>query len=197
MAVTAQDIKLMISGAPIPIELPYPLADRPAGMKWFMAQPDDWLYDWAIAIREAAVAQASASPEVKACRHLPPTEGWVRRQTLIRQQTEERIALLDAKGDKRLPEEDLELRNQQDYLLRLVDPTNYTRADEIVGNRARKAFENWLMPRLIQDEQGALLFDLDNKAEDKERWLNIGRDIKELLTNYFWQAIVLIQSAKN
>jgi hypothetical protein len=196
MPVTAEDIKVMISGEPIPIDFPYPLSDRPAGTKWFMAQPDDWIYDWAVAIREAATAQAENSPEVKACRDLPPTASWVAQQNFIKQQTEERVRVLEAKGEALLPEEDLELKNQKDYLRRLIDPSSYTRADEIVNKRARKAFENWLMPRLLQDEAGKPLFEMDKPA-DQERWKCVGRDIKEALNTYFWQAVILVQSAKN
>jgi hypothetical protein len=46
------------------------------------------------------------------------------------------------------------------------------------------------------DEQGEPLFDM-NKTEDQVRWKNLGRDLKTELTGPFWQAIVLIQSAKN
>lgn len=196
MAVTTSDIKLMISGDPIPIPFPYPLDDRPAGTKWFMAQPDDWIYDMANAVREAAAAQARASKEVMSCAALPPTEAWVTQQVRILANTRRLIADLEAKGDQRLPEEDLELANQRDYLTRLIDPASFNRADEIISSRSRKAFENWLMPRQLQDEQGEPLFDM-NKTEDQVRWKNLGRDLKTELTGPFWQAIVLIQSAKN
>lgn len=195
-AVTVEDIKQIIDGGPIRIDVPYPLDDRPADAPWYMAQPEDWLFDLAQAVREAAVAEAYALPEIQAVNSLPPTAGWIAKQVYSRQATIDRLAELDAKGDGLLPEEDLERANLKEYLLRIIDPEKYTRADEIVNRRARKAIEGWLMPRLIVDAAGKPLFNM-NTPEGQRRWLQLGRDTKDLLNPFFYQAFMLIQTAKN
>lgn len=194
--VTTDDIQKIIDGGAVQIVEPYPLSDQGEGFEWFMAQPTDWVYDLAQAVREAAVAEAHSIPEIKAVASLPPTAEWIETQNYSRQRTKDRIAELDAKGDAILPEEDLERANLRDHLSRLIDPSNYTRADEIVAKRAKKALESWLMPRLIQDAKGKLICD-PTTEEGNRRWSQLGRDTKDALRVPFYQVYMLIQTAKN
>ena len=195
-AVSLEDVKRIIDGGPVTIEIPYPLPDRPEGALWFMAQPTDWLYDLGQAVREAAVAEAESMAEFKIVKTLPPTAEWVASQNATRKRSETRLAELEKKGAGILPEEDLERLNLRDYINRLIDPSLYTRADEILTRRGRKAFEGWLMPRLIVDEQGKALFEMDT-PDGQLRWIQLGRDVKQQLTSYFWQVLLLVQTAKN
>jgi len=194
--VSLEDVRKIIEGGPVKIDLPYPLQDRPEGSLWFMEQPSDWLYDLGQAVREAAVAEAEAMPEFEKIKKLPPTTDWVNSQKATRKRSEKRLAELEAKGEGMVPEETLEVANLRDYLDRLIDPEAYTRADEILAKRGRKAFEGWLMPRLVVDEAGRHLFEMDT-PDGKRRWIQLGRDIKLQMNGYFWQVLLLVQTAKN
>lgn len=196
MPVTLEDVQKILEGGPILIDFPYPLEDRPAPALWYMKQPDDWLYDMAQAVREAAVAELEQLPEMEAMKNLGPSPEWVAQQTASRLKAETRIKELEDKKDAIQPEETLELENQRDYIARLMDPALTSRFDEIAGKRGRKAFEGWLMPRLIVDEAGKPLFPMD-KPEGQQRWLRLGRDTKQQLNGYFWQVLLLVQTAKN
>lgn len=195
-AVTVEDIQRIIDGGPIPIEVEFPLPDPPPDGQWFMAQPTDWQFDLAQAVREAAVAEAHSLPEIKAVDNLPPTDGFIARQLASKKNTEARIAELNAKGDGITPEEDIERASLKEYLARIIDPKFYSRADEIVAGTARKALENWLMPRLIVDNRGKPMFNMST-PEGNRRWLLLGREVKAQLGIYFYQAFMLIQTAKN
>lgn len=195
MAVTTFDIENIISGDPLPIETPYPLHDKGEGFQWYMAQPDDWLYDMAVAVREAAIAEALASPELKAVENLPPTEAWILQQTRAKALAEAQIAELEAKP-ARTAEEDIELFSQKVYRDNLVDPSTYNRAREITARRGRRAFESYLIPRLIVDGDGRKVFDL-NTTEGTRRWATLGQDTKESLRQPFYQVLLLIDTAKN
>ncbi len=195
MAVTTNDIEAIINGAPIEIETPYPLDHKAPGFQWFMAQPDDWLYDMASAVREAAIAEAMAQPEIKAVEHLPPTESWLLRQMQSKEAIERKIAEFQAKPAL-TPEEDLELASLTANLLNLIDPTTYNRAKEIVATRARRAYESYLIPRLIVDVDGRKVFD-QNTEDGKRRWLLVGQEVKMDLRQTFYQVILLVDTAKN
>lgn len=194
--VTSFDINRIISGEPIPIETPYPLTDRGENPQWFMSQPSDWLYDMAIAVGEAAEAELMGQPEMVTAQTLPPSKSWIAQQVSQRADTQARVSELEAKGKAITPEEDIELTNQREYLERLIDPKNYTRADEIAAKTANKARDGWLMPRLIVDEKGKLIFDLSTETGAK-RWRDIGRKTRSELRGYLIQALMLVQVAKN
>lgn len=193
MAITPSDIQKIIDGSRIPIEIPYPWDD---GQKWFMRQPDDWLYDYAIAIREAAEAELLADPDMQRLKNMPPSKEWQAQQTLAIETTESEIAALKKKGKARKPEEDIELKKQEDWLQRLLKPSDYSRAEELALKRGKRAFESWLIPRLIVDEAGNPLFEMDTDA-GKALWDALGMQIKTQLRVPFYYAVNLIMIAKN
>jgi hypothetical protein len=193
---TSSDIESIISGAPIEIDLAYPLTDREEGFRWFMRQPTDWLYDMANAVREAAEAEVLAQPEIIAVKSLPPTDDWVENQVDEKKRTEERIAELQTREEFLTPEEALELENLRDYVGRIIDPLKYSRAHQIASRASNRAFENWLMPRLIVDAQGKVLWDVGTE-EGKHAWIALGRNIKSELKTSFYKVIFLVSIAKN
>lgn len=195
MTVTTYDIEAIINGSPLPLEIPYPLDDRGEGFRWYMAQPSDWIYDMASAVREAAIAEAGATTEIKLVEHLPPTPGWIERQLQGKRSAEANISELEAKV-ARTPEEDLTLASYKSYLANWVDPAGFNRAREIIGRRGRVAFETYLIPRLLVDEDGHLLFDL-NTEEGRKRWAWVGQEIKVELRSPLYQVLLLIETAKN
>lgn len=193
--VTTFDINRIVSGEKIEITIPYPLNDKGEGFKWYVMQPTDWLYDMGLAVGEAAEAETYALPEMETMRKLPPSKDWLNQQTVSRRRTANRIKELEGKK-KLTPEEDLELIGLRDYLDRLIDPSTYSRADEIAATNANRARDLWLLPRLVVDEKGELLFDTST-AEGEHRWQNIGRKTRLQLRGYLAQAIVLVTIAKN
>lgn len=58
------------------------------------------------------------------------------------------------------------------------------------------AFETYLIPRLLVDEDGHLLFDL-NTEEGRKRWAWVGQEIKVELRSPLYQVLLLIETAKN
>lgn len=194
-AVTTYDVNRVITGEKIEITSKYPLKDRPDGFRWFIMQPTDWLYDMALAVAEAAEAEVLAQPEMETMRTLPPSKEWLHQQTLSRRRTESRIKEIEGKK-KATPEEELELLGLKDYLGRLIDPANFNRADEIAAQTANRARDMWLLPRLLIDEQGALLCDLTS-TEGQARWSNFGRRVRMELRGFLAQALVLVMIAKN
>ncbi|HNT76016.1 MAG TPA: hypothetical protein PKH77_13455 [Anaerolineae bacterium] len=195
MAVTTYDIEAIINGTPLPIETPYPLDDRGEGFRWYMAQPSDWLYDMASSVREAAIAEASASPEIKLVEHLPPTSAWIERQLQSKETAERYIAELEAKVAL-TPEEGITLASYKSFVNNWIDPSDYNRAREIVAKRGRVAFETYLIPRLLVDEDGHILFDL-NTEDGRRRWGWVGQDAKTELRTPLYQVLLLIETAKN
>lgn len=196
--VTTTDINRVVSGEPIEIEVPYPLNDRGEDAKWFMAQPSDWLYDMALAVGEAAEAEAMQQPEMERAKTLPPSKSWIQRQERSRKSAEDRIAELEAKAKAKtiVPEEEIELDIQRSYVERLIKPDEYSRAEEISSQVAANARNNYFMQRLVIDEAGKLLFDPATK-EGRERWERIGRSNKTKLLTPLTQAVLLVQIAKN
>lgn len=201
---TTEDVERVISGDRMQINWDYPFSD-PAPpsdqekLKWYVAQPTDWVYDMAQAVREAAVSEFMALPEIEMVKTLPPTAQFVRRQEEARQEQQVRIDELIELSKKQslTPEQDLELENRKDHLSRIADPSQLgSRADEIASDVGVKAFEAWLMPRLIEDEDGNLLF---NPHTDigKRRWRDLGKMTKEMLRLPFYQMLLLITKAKN
>ena len=198
MAVTFEDIQRILSGEPIEIETPYPFAESGENFRWFMKQPEDFLYDMGNAARDAAVAVAKADESIMLAFSIPADADWVRNQKLAIQQTKEKIEALESKKQAAtiLPEEDIELANCLDHASRLLDPDTYTRGDEIVNSLGRKAIVNYMMPRLVVDINGKLLFNLDTK-KGKLEWLRLGQEVKSAMARYFWEAYLLVLTAKN
>ncbi len=193
--VTTYDVNRIITGEKVEITIKYPLTDKPDGFRWFIMQPTDWLYDMGLAVGEAAEAEVMALPEMESMRNLPPSKAWLHQQTLSRQRIQKRIDELLALP-KRTPEEDLELEVNRSHLERLIDPASYTRADEIAAQNANRARDFWLLPRLIVDDQGALLCDLST-PEGQHRWQAIGRKTRLELRGLLMQVLSLVLLAKN
>lgn len=189
---TTTDIDRIISGAPIPIDMACPLEDIDG---WHMKQPEDWLSDMADAVYSAAYAQAMALPEVEAVKGLPPTDDWIEQQREAIEADRKRIKELEA-IEHRTPEDDLELMNLRAHEAVLIRPEDYSRAEQIAHNTATKAQQSWLMPRLIIDDDGDLLFD-PNTEDGKSRWLKLGRQTRQKLVSYLQQVQVLAFIAKN
>ena len=193
MGVTQADIKKIIDGSRIEIQIEYPFDST---VKWWMQQPSDWLYDTASAVREAAEAELLADPSMKALKSMPPSDDWLERQQLAIETTKEEIKKLTDKGKARMPEDDIELAKQQDYLERLIQPRDYSRAEELALKRGKKAFETWLIPRLIVDAKGNQLFDVDTEA-GRALWDALGMTVKAQLRVPFYYAVNLVMTAKN
>jgi hypothetical protein len=192
-AVTFADIQRIIDGSRIEITT----VENPfgAGKKWFMRQPTDFLYDYAQAIREAAEAQMRNDPTMKPLADLRPTKEWTQRQNEAIRATDERIAELKKKK-VRTPEEDIELGKLEDYRPRMIDPAKYSRLDELIAKHGKTIQEAWLIPRLIEDEAGNALFDMETK-EGAALWGALGQETKIHLRLPFWYAIDLVVTAKN
>jgi hypothetical protein len=137
MAVTTNDIEAIINGAPIEIETPYPLDDKAPGFQWYMAQPDDWLYDMASAVREAADGRGDGpagnqSGGASSPRPKPGCCGKCGRRRPLS------ARLPSFRRSRPLPQ-----RKTWSWLaltanlLNLIDPTTYNRAKEIVATRAQ------------------------------------------------------------
>lgn len=194
MRTTTQDIEAIISGQPVEIDLPFPLGEQPLG-GWHINQPTDWLDDMASGVFDAALAQAKAEPTIAGVAALPPTDGWIRRQAEALQATKERIAELAA-IETRSPEDDLELENLQVHQSLLFTPDNFTRADELAYEIASNAMDAWLLPRLIVDCKGKLVFDQSN-ATGSNRWRMMGKDNRKALVPYLRYVRNLVKKAKN
>ena len=193
MTITQADIQKIIDGSRIEIDIPYPWDEQ---KKWYMKQPDDWLYDYATAIREAAEAELLADPAMQKLKTLPPSDTWIAQQELAISTTRAEIEALEKKGKARKPEEDIELQKQKDWLARLLKPSDYNRAEEMALKRGKRAFESWLIHRLIVDESGSLLFDVDTEA-GKALYDALGMQIKAQLRTPFYYATNLVMIAKN
>ena len=193
MPVSAEEIQAIIDGKPVPIDVPCPFDP---GLKWEMKQPVDWQYDMAQAVREAALAEVLAQPEVAAAKRLPPSQGRMDSQERAKGETSARINVLEAKGEAIQPEEALELENLRDYRERLLTPDKYSRADEIANRFASRAFESWLVPRLVVDKTGKPVFDM-NTDEGRRKWETLDRETKLPLRGPLYQVLLLVQTAKN
>lgn len=192
MSVTTTDIKKIIEASRIKIDLPNPFDD---GKPWFMRQPLDWEYDFALSVRQASDAKIRSDPAVASVASLPPSDDWTEQNRLARKNTEDRIKELKDMGDKAGPEETIELEKQQEYLTRLAVPKKFSRADEIAGKYTRTVLENWLTPRLLVDENGRSYFDMNDDGE--LRWNALDYTTRKQLRTPLFLAIDLILTAKN
>ena len=113
---TPNDIELILSGKPLPIDDPaFPFS----GGAWFIKQPDDWLFELSKAVRQAAEAQALNQPEIAAAKSFPPSDAWVQRQRRGFAQADQRIADWEAKSSL-TEQEKLELASAREHRSRLI-----------------------------------------------------------------------------
>ena len=191
--VTMSDVQDIISGKAILIDLPNPFD---AGKPWYVKQPEDYLYDLAQAVQDAAIAKAQADKTIQSVAHLPPSDMWIWRQENAIRIADERIAELEAKKEAIDPLEAVELATKRAYRERLISPKDYSRAQEIVTKFAIKRFEAWLMPRLIVSKEGDLYCDPDTEI-GKRRWSALSEDQKTVIKGLFYRALDLESIAKN
>lgn len=191
--VTMTDVQDIISGKAISISLPNPFDE---GKPWYVKQPEDYLYDLAQAVQDAAIAKAQSDKTIQSVAHLPPSDVWIWRQENAIRIADERIAELEAKGDAIDPLEAVELATKRAYRERLISPKDYSRAQEIVTKYALKRFEAWLMPRLIVNKDGDLYCDPETEI-GKKRWASLSDDQVTVLKGLFYRALDLENIAKN
>lgn len=193
--VTSNEVADIISGDAIEITLAYPLEDREPGAKWFIKQPTDWQYDMGMTVYDAAAAEAMAMPELEGVKQMPPSDGLIALVNRRRGELEKSIADYKAK-ELLTAEEDLSLKADENLLAGLIDLDTYTRADEIVRDRATRARDMWYVRYLVVDGQGELLFKRGDEAGDA-RWERLGRTTKENLRLFVTTVLNLVTFAKN
>jgi hypothetical protein len=190
--------------------------------EWFVAQPDDWLYDDANLEYSAAYQAAIESPSMRRLKMLPPTDDWLANMKAIVTAAEERQAELIAKRDRAVEvwraehpaedenepapepletigltaEEAHELMLIVNRLSNIVRPENYDRARQFAHQRALMARDSYLLPRLLVDRAGNLLFDVETE-EGLKRWYALGRDMRKSLQPYLDEVLTLVDTAKN
>lgn len=196
MKTTTTDIAQIISGQRLEISAKCPL---PGVDKWYVRQPTDWEYDMAQAIFDAKRALVLAQPDVAEAKSLPPSDGWLRRQERAQKESNARLNTLNDQ-EKIAPltvEEVLERKNLTAYLVLLLDPREYSRADEIAHDVAGDQRDWYLLHRLVVDEAGEALLDC-NTEEGLTRWNDLGRQFREKeLQTLVSRVLRLVQLAKN
>lgn len=190
--VTNADIERIINGEPIEIDAKYPLDDK---TQWFMRQPPDWLADMADVARQAAIDKVMAMPEIEDLKAMPPTEDWIANQERLIAENKARIAELEA-NPSRTAEEDLELALNKDLDVRYYRPENYSRAMQRARSAGQRAYDNYLLPRLVVDAKGKMLFDTNTK-DGAGRWNRLKDKDKESLSGAFAYLQLLESLAKN
>ena len=195
MRTTTTDIEAILSGQPVPIDVEYPLDDQSDGFQWFMNQPSDWLLDMAYAVKETAYAQVMAMPEMAAAKNLPVDGDWAYAQTVAIENAQKRIDELKA-VEERTPEDELELINLEERITLYADPSTFNKAMQIASKTANDAFYKWLLPRLIVDKRGRLIFDVNTDAGQK-KWSQIGKDKRDELLTPLIYVVTLVGKAKN
>lgn len=184
---------LTISGQPIEIMVDNPF--KP-GEPWFMRQPSDMDYDMALAVRDAKQGQVLNDPDMSAAKTLPPSDEWIDTQQTAIASTKEKVAELES-IEHPLPVDLTLLATFKDHLDSLVLPEEYTLAKEIASRTANRAFQNYLIPRLLVDATGKPYLDMTLKS-DREKWdFALSRTVKLQLRFPFAQVLSIINTAKN
>lgn len=191
--VTQSEYELIISGKALPIVS----VKHPGGMEWFIKQPDDWLYDMADSVRQVALAQAMADPDIAVGKNMPPSTEWTVKQTAtIEKRTEEIASLKEKMLEGGTDEQRLELQALEINLKNLYKPGEYTLADEVALPFSNRVYEAWLLRRLVVDKEGNLLFDPKTEAGNKA-WTALGRELRTNLRIPLYNTLFLIQASKN
>lgn len=189
--------RLILSGEAVKIDAPPPSFLYEQGVKeWYMAQPEDWLYDDAQMIYEATFRRALAMDEIKMFLDSPPSDSWIALRELLMETTKKRIGELDS-VESRTPDEETELLEAKQYLENAIGPDEWNLGYEMAQERAINARENWLLPRLICNKKKQLLFDVDTPA-GKELWAKVPRNTRErVLKPYLKVVLGYVKTAKN
>lgn len=204
----------IMDGKPIEIAegIPDYLAERGV-TAWYMAQPSPELYDDGQMIYQAKRLLALNQPDVAALAKLPPSAEWQERQrtTIVDLDTQiaELTAIRDAaaltwEGDED-PPVTVGLTPEQAYQLQTLigwkanaEETlrTATQADEIVNERAAKARAEYMMPHMVVDKAGMVVFDVETDA-GRADWQRLNIYKRAVLRRYFNDALMLVLLAKN
>lgn len=204
----------ILAGTPIEITEGVPdfLAERGVSA-WYMAQPSPELYDDGQMVYQAKRLLSLNNPDVAALSKLPPSPEWKAQQKATIAQLDEQIAELTAirdgaaeawTGDED-PPVTIGLTPEQAYQLQTLvswrdgaEETlkTATQADEIVTTRAAKARAEYMMPHLIVDKAGNVVFDVETDAGRAE-WNRLSLYKRSVLRGYFNEALSLVILAKN
>jgi len=214
MPLTA-DTRRILTGEPVRIEEPVPplLASRGI-QEWFVSQPDDWLYDDALTEYSAVYYRALQSPSVQALQEQEPDPDWIearrRRLDFLTHRRDELMAIMAAATEEfqksspdhepptaigLSPQEATELMAITNELAG-ISTDGISQAILIARLRASLAMNNYLLPRLLVDSNGHLLFDIDTKQGYQE-WARLGRQVRTALLPYVSEVLNLAEMAKN
>lgn len=204
----------IIDGKPIEIleGVPDYLTERGI-TAWYMAQPSPELYDDGQMVYLAKRMLALNQSDVAQLAKLPPTSEWTEQQKAsierLDAQIAELVAIRDAAAGEWQGEDDppatIGLTPEQAYQLQTLigwkmtaeeTLTKATRADEIVGERASKARAEYMMPHLIVDKDGALIFDVETD-DGRREWQRLTLRKRAVLRTYLSEALALVLLAKN
>lgn len=187
----------ILSGEPISIDVPVPSWLQEEGVtEWKMRQPEDWVWDDGDLIYRAEFQRVQRIPEIARLANDPPSEGWQALRRIVLENAEQQIKELE-KLEARTPEQETDLLKHKDTLESIPQTDNWTLAKELAHERASKAREDYLMPRLIVDQYDKPLFAMDSDTGQK-RWQRLGRDMREQrLKPYLDEVLTLVRSAKN
>lgn len=186
------DTDLVISAGPVLLELDNPFAP---GEPWAMRQPTDVEYDHAVAVREIQKSKALRTPEIAEGAELPPSEEWTAQQNEAIRATQNLILELQARSE-RTPVEETVLGIYQDHLDSLVRPEEYSLAQELAARIGNRAFQNYLIPRLLVDGGGKPLLNMDTQA-GRDKWDNLPKSTRTALRSPLAQVLALLNTAKN
>ena len=170
----------------------YPLD---GGKEWFVAQPDDWLWDMAIAEGQAARAEVEQRRSTQRQQGQPPSPAFTERQHAAMERDKARIAELEAKPGL-TPEDDLELADLRSHLKVLIDPANFSRADELMLEAENRAIRTYLLRYLIIDADGVTLFNPD-RSDGRRRWNLLDGKTRDALRGELEYVLTLIRMGKN
>lgn len=198
MPISTEEIQRIIDGSKIEIAEACPLPGM-EGEKWYIRQPDDWVYDFAQRKFEASKAKVLLDPDIAAVKDQPPSQAWLNRQEEARKDTAKRLDELKKGSDEGTltVEEELERKTLIQYLLLLISPEDYSLADELAHIFARNQRDWYLAQKLIVDAQDKPLFNQESDA-GRAAWMALGRDFKEkVLVRYTNRVLSMVQTAKN
>lgn len=204
----------IMNGTPLEIVegVPEFLAERGV-TTWFMAQPSPELYDDGQMVYQAKRALVLNQPDIAQLAALPPTPEWAEHQRIgienLTKQIDELLSIRDKAATEWEGEEDppvtVGLTPEQAYQLQTLiswrdgaeeSLRTATQADEIVTARASKARAEYMMPHLIVDKDGELIFDVETSA-GRDEWQRLSMYKRSVLRGYFNEVLSLVILAKN
>lgn len=215
MAALSKGTRRILSGESIPIKQIDPPEIWDVDF-WAMAQPDDWLWDDAQMEYDAAYYRALASDSLKRIATLPPSDEWIEEHEQTQKALQASIDLLtsvrdeaaeqrERDGDEGDPQPTIGLTTDQAYELQLSinlfegnaeQAQTFSKAKELAQRRADTARAMYLIPRLLVDQDGMPLIDIETD-EGRSLWAKVSRYQKATLRAYLNEVIWLVSLAKN